>query len=566
MERQPNDTKRAYGNRAWAKCSACRKFKIKVSKDLSPRIFLVLQLTNSLTAQCTPRDRVWNFEMEEKCESCRMKNLPCGPNITRDEDPEVFKGRVEYRYASESDNTTGSPYDITSTASPSEFSGSLTMGLECQGLSSSNNKLDRDNTGRMCEAGDEQEGKGDLKAYSDEKLKVEALAKYILPRTLYDLDLITVTIRLNELNVLVECLIYQSHVSAKACEHLRAEQPYVSSFRARIHLLFVETYRIALELNKRDQEDRVLRILFPLISALDKNPSLYDSLKRDPLLKIAGIFQQFGHDWESERLLRKASSIQDTPPPVASDMPSTLLAKSLSKTSKTMRLVLGKVFQITLGCDSVPAELMITKLHRAAQEQNANVVTAIWLEENRSCSSAAIPNQSDMSSSVDPRSSCRDQVDHGLDVEAKDFRYRTALFLAADTGLSGGCFFLLYTTGADPNVRDSCGHTMLEIAAMGGHLQVVEYLVAAGAIVNPEMTFCASSPLQAAVESDHSHAALVDCLLAKGANPHVRRLFDSKNAIEIAEEKGFHQLAQRMQSVNDQQPPFSGLEIQSFAN
>ena len=251
--------------------------------------------------------------------------------------------------------------------------------------------------------------------------------------------------------------------------------------------------------------------------------------------------------------------MQDSSPSGAPDTPSTLLAKSLFETSKTMRLVLAKVFQIDLGCDSVPAELMVTNLHRAAQERNSNVVAAIWLEADRSCLSAAIPNQPSLSDSVDPSLSCRNQVDLRLDVDARDFRCRTALFLAADTGLSQGCFFLLHTTGADPNVRDSCGHTMLEVAAMGGHLQVVQYLVAAGAIVNPVMTPCASSPLQAAVESAHSHVGLVECLLEKGADPHVRRPFDYKNAIEIAEAKGLHRLAQRMRSLNDQQPPFSRL-------
>ncbi len=45
---------------------------------------------------------------------------------------------------------------------------------------------------------------------------------------------------------------------------------------------------------------------------------------------------------------------------------------------------------------------------------------------------------------------------------------------------------------------------------------------------------------QAAVESAHSHAGLVGCLLEKGADPHVRRPFEYKNAIVLAEAKGFH--------------------------
>ena len=183
MERESNDTKRAYGNRAWYKCSACRSKKIKVSKEWAPQD-LPCATIDEFQRQCTPWDRVWNGEMEQKCEYCGSRNLPCGPNFKRDEDPEVFKRRAEYRHALEPDNATGSTYDTSSTTSPSEFSGSLTMGHGYQRLSSSNNKLDRDNTGGMSiivdearEVGDEREGKDGLKAYSDEKLKVEALAK-----------------------------------------------------------------------------------------------------------------------------------------------------------------------------------------------------------------------------------------------------------------------------------------------------------------------------------------------------------------------------------------------------
>ena len=123
----------------------------------------MLELTNSSTAQCTPQSRVWNGERAQKCESCGMRNLPCGPNFKRDEDPEVLTPRDEYRYASESDNTTGSPYDTTS---------------GYQSLSTS------DNLGRMPmivgnfgEVSNEKDGKGELKAESDENLKLKALAK-----------------------------------------------------------------------------------------------------------------------------------------------------------------------------------------------------------------------------------------------------------------------------------------------------------------------------------------------------------------------------------------------------
>lgn len=222
--------------------------------------------------------------------------------------------------------------------------------------------------------------------------------------------------------------------------------------------------------------------------------------------------------------------MQDEPPAGTTDLPSTLLANSLCKTSEKIRLVLTSP-----GCDTFPAELKVTNLHRAAKERNGNVVAAIWQQADWNYLSTPISHQSSGG-----------QVDQRLDVEARDFRGRTALFLAADTGVYQVCYFLLQTARADPNTRDSCGHTVLGVAAKGGHLQVVQYLVAAGAIVNPLMTSCASSPLQAAVESAHSHAGLIEYLLEERADPHVRRLFDYKNIIEIAETKGLYKLIQRM--------------------
>ena len=77
-----------------------------------------------------------------------------------------------------------------------------------------------------------------------------------------------------------------------------------------------------------------------------------------------------------------------------------------------------------------------------------------------------------MSHSKDPSWSCKDYVDQNLDVDAEDSCRRTTLLLAADSGLSQVSYFLLQDTWAEPNARDSCGHTTLEVAAMGRHLQV----------------------------------------------------------------------------------------------
>ena len=176
---------RKYGVRVFAKCSECRRSKLKVSKNGSPRVSLALQMINILT-QCMPRDRVWNGEIAQKCERCGLKNLPCGPNLSSENDPVNTRRANNYHEA-------GSPYDTTSTASPSGLSSSLTPGYQYQSSLNINQGPNGANTGITSTSfGEEEEGNGDLATYSDEKLKVEALAKYTIPRTLYDRGLIAV--------------------------------------------------------------------------------------------------------------------------------------------------------------------------------------------------------------------------------------------------------------------------------------------------------------------------------------------------------------------------------------
>ena len=133
-----------------------------------------------------PRDRVWNVEIAQKCERCGSKNLPCGPNLVKNEP--VFTRRADKYHE-------GQPNNTTSTASTAEFSGSLTTGYQYQSSLNINHGPDGDNTGTMSITfRGEKKGDGDSEVCFGEKLKVEALAKYTIPRTLYDRGLITVSV------------------------------------------------------------------------------------------------------------------------------------------------------------------------------------------------------------------------------------------------------------------------------------------------------------------------------------------------------------------------------------
>ena len=114
------------------------------------------------------------------------------------------------------------------------------------------------------------------------------------------------------------------------------------------------------------------------------------------------------------------------------------------------------------------------------------------------------------------------------------------------------CCYPLLSAAADPNSRDTYKHTILEVAARGGHIKVVKQLLAPGSLteVNPQMAECVSSPLQAAIESPNFNMELVRLLLVHGADPAVPRICDGKTAIQLAEQRGLSELAREMRHSN----------------
>ncbi|MCJ1456693.1 hypothetical protein MMC28_007057 [Mycoblastus sanguinarius] len=119
--------------------------------------------------------------------------------------------------------------------------------------------------------------------------------------------------------------------------------------------------------------------------------------------------------------------------------------------------------------------------------------------------------------------------------DARDYLGRTALLSTAASGCEKCCYVLLQAN-ANPNSRDSNGHTVLEMASIGGHLQVVGQLLAVECDVNPPIIGCESSPLQAAIESDKFDLGLVNELLDRGASVDDERC-DGKTAIDLADDK-----------------------------
>ncbi len=328
------------------------------------------------------------------------------------------------------------------------------------------------------------------------------------------------------------------------CGHPQPQQDEIPSIEKKAHHSFLKVYRLAIEAQKRSQDDRVSSILLQLVCALDKHPVLYDLDKLEVLLEMARIFQRLRHPWQSERILWKICEMQF---PAQSDREKYLcyqLVDSVAKTSGMIRRFFTKIWD-GRSILAAPPHMDLSGLHRAAQHPNPNVVLEMLSRTHRDSSPPTMFPERSLEEISDLEwhefSRVRDVTD------ARDCFQRTPLYIAAASGNENCCFSLL-SAAADPNSRDRYRHTILEVAARGGHIKVVQQLLARDSLteVNPQMADCVSSPLQAAIESPNFDMALVRFLLAMGADPAVPRLCDKKTAIDLAEQKGLSELAREM--------------------
>lgn len=341
-------------------------------------------------------------------------------------------------------------------------------------------------------------------------------------------------------------VIRHAHGPPQPYDHLSVDQE--------LHSLFIYIYRIGVEAHNRGQCDRARWILFALVLALEKYPGLVDGRKGHVLLKIALIFRRLGHRWESEHIFVKVANMYESSALVPHEDPCYLLAGSFPDSSELIKSTLAKLLQRTIGGDYLDPNLKVPPLHRAVQDRNPGIIMAILSDPGGLSSHPSTVSQQspqDTASPIIPPVSDI-IVPIGANIEERDFRNRTALFLAVANG-DERCCYALICRSADVNTRDAHGHTALEIAARGGHLNIVRQLTESNALVNPDLGCCSSSPLQAAIESDKFNLDLVSHLLNLGAWVGLLR-YDNKSAIALADERGHTTLAASMrQMISDSQ-------------
>ncbi len=83
----------------------------------------------------------------------------------------------------------------------------------------------------------------------------------------------------------------------------------------------------------------------------------------------------------------------------------------------------------------------------------------------------------------------------------------------------------------------------------------MKHLIDFNAHINPDIIGCSSWPLHAAIESGNFQLEIIYHLLDVGAQVKRRRYADNKDAVDLADDRGYHELAESMrQRIPDPDP------------
>jgi ankyrin repeat protein len=264
-----------------------------------------------------------------------------------------------------------------------------------------------------------------------------------------------------------------------------------------------------------------------------------------PLLrKMVGFYERYNEPFQAKEILRRLS--EEKSPLATRYDPYRLLANAYQETSKQI----AKILQgLNLGATRLNVETPCPPFHCALQDQTPKDVLNIMAEHN---DIPDILRRQNIHVAIE--AGREDLIDNlvnsgtGSVVNARDVFRRTPLHLATQFGCTSA-FDALVMAGADRKSRDASGQTILELAARVGSPKMVATLLdktiaGASADVNDAVFFNTSTPLQAAAEEGHT--GVVDILLDYGAKVSKVRQYDGKTAAQIALERGYPGIADRL--------------------
>ena len=308
-----------------------------------------------------------------------------------------------------------------------------------------------------------------------------------------------------------------------------------------LHSSFIDVVERAFCAADRGLHDLTQLLLSRVLHALDDDPGLYDDRKRQSLLGIARYFQDREQGWEAERVLERVTWLQHLPASPPDDDVHHLLANSYGKRAGLASQVLRNMWQKGFGSRSVPPNCTLPSWHRAVRRGYPRIAGVISELDGMGLSQCDLLNQQALhiAASIGDINLLDSCLKAGVAVDARDAFSRTALMLAAAHGHIEICSHLR-DRHANLENRDRLYRTALEIAAHGGHLILVQKFITWGLPVNPDIikTF---SPLIAAIEGHNEgrdNTQVVLYLVDAGADVHITRGADKKNAVFLAQEKG----------------------------
>ena len=400
------------------------------------------------------------------------------------------------------------------------------------------------------------------------------------------------TSRLRKLNDIGKALLHTTNVASTHCgaphNHGYEEQRIlIRKLKEEYHTLFIKTFNIIKENDSQWYRDVAYGRMVTLLLIMQKYLGLLDDQKRGALLGMASFFEKEDrahYEWivgqvadmvdppimpidpRSSHMLKyncilgKVAEMADPllmpKAPDSSLLAAHLLVESYLESGGSDFLI--PFLKKHYAEDSMPSDLIIPPLLRAAQHRNPKIVEIMLLRQKSLNGSSDI---SDLESlhvaaamgNVGTLATLIEKAE-GPVVDARNAQKQTPLFLAAANGREDCCRLLLHCK-ADPNSRDSHMHNILEVAAKRGTLHIVKMLVDAGARLDAPVSACASTPLQAAIESGDPSGGLVKYLLDQGVDVSAQRGYDKETAMSLAQGRGLHLLAEVIGNKLDEQQP-----------
>ena len=360
------------------------------------------------------------------------------------------------------------------------------------------------------------------------------------------------------------------HISNGAPTHCGAphthgyEKPGIvtSKLKEEFHTLCIKISNSIEECDNQGDQDLASRQIMKLLLVLEIYPGLCDDQKRGAMLGMARVLKKYKDRDLYQYFLGKITGMVDPPiMPIDLDRgdPSQLLAESFLESDGE---ALAPFWKKHFAKDNMPSDVDIPPPLRAAQHRNPKIAEITLSKQKSTNGAPAISNLEGVHiaaamGNLDTLSTFIDKAD-GRNVDARDAQGQTPLFLAAANGRQDCCSLLLQRK-ADPNLRDRHGHTIAEVAARSGNLHIVKMLVAQGADLHTWVARCASTPLQAAIESGYHSGELVQYLLAQHVDVSAQRVHDNETAMSLAQGKGLNDLAVQMGIIIGGQQPFYGL-------